>query len=117
MFVHFLDRAGQSVAGVNVYPLEHAYHTYGWQPGETIISITLLDVPASLLPGAHSFETGMYLPYDFERVPTVAADNTVNGVRILFGAVKVPRPAVELPADNVPVKTVLGAELELIGYR
>ena len=44
---------------------------------------------------------GMYLPYDFERVPTVGADKTVNGDRILFGPVKVPRPAVKLPADSV----------------
>ena len=56
MFVHLLDRAGQSVAGVNAYPLEHAYRTYEWQPGETIISSTILDIPASLLPGAYSFE-------------------------------------------------------------
>ena len=50
-------------------------------------------------------------------MPTVAAVKTVNGDRILFGPVKVPRPAVELPAAAVPVKIVLGAELELIGYR
>ena len=30
---------------------------------------------------------------------------------------KVPRPAVKLPADSVPVKIVLAKELELIGYR
>ena len=28
MFVHLLDGDGQSVAGVNAYPLEHAYRTY-----------------------------------------------------------------------------------------
>ena len=58
----------------------------------------------------------MYLLYDFERVPTVGADKTVNGDRILFGLVKVPRPAVKLPADCVPVKILLAGELELIGY-
>ncbi len=42
---------------------------------------------------------------------------TVNGDRILFGLVKVPRPAVKLPADSVPVKILLAGELELIGYR
>lgn len=117
VFVHLLDRDGKAVAGVNAYPLEHAYRTYEWQPGETIISSTELDVPDSLGPGAYSFELGMYLPYDFERVPTVGADNTVNGDRILFGPVKVPRPAVKLPADSVPVKIRLAGELELIGYR
>ena len=117
MFVHLLDGVGQSVAGVNSYPLELAYRTYEWQPGETIISSTELDVPGSLQPGAYSFELGMYLPYDFERVQTVGADKTVNGDRILFGPVKVPRPAVKLPADCVPVKILLAGELELIGYR
>ncbi len=79
MFVHLLDGDGQSVAGVNAYPLEHAYRTYEWQPGETIISSTELDVPGNLRPGTFSFELGMYLPYDFERVQTVGADKTVNG--------------------------------------
>ena len=30
---------------------------------------------------------------------------------------KVPRPAVKLPADSVPVKIMLAGKLELIGYR
>ncbi len=30
---------------------------------------------------------------------------------------KVPRPAVKLPADSVPVKILLAGELELIGNR
>ena len=117
MFVHLLDGDGQSVAGVNAYPLEHAYRTYEWQPVETIISSTELDVPGNLRPGAYSFELGMYLPYDFERVPTIGIDRTVNGDRILFGLVKVPRPVVKLPSDSVPVKILLAGELELIGYR
>ena len=53
----------------------------------------------------------------FHPCPTVAADNKVNGDRILFGPGKVPRPAVKLPADSVPVKIMLSRELELIGYR
>ena len=51
MFVHLLDGDGKSVAGVNAYPLEHAYRTYEWQPGETIISSTELDVRAACGPG------------------------------------------------------------------
>ncbi len=117
MFVHLLDHTGQAVAGVNAYPLEHAYRTYEWKPGETIITSTVLDIPASVRAGAYSFELGMYSPFDFERIPTVDAGNLVNGDRILFGPVKRPRPAVKLPADSVPVKIVLGDELELIGYR
>ena len=52
MFVHLLDHKGQAVAGVNAYPLEHAYRTYEWKPGETIITRTLLDIPASVRPGS-----------------------------------------------------------------
>ena len=71
------------------------YPQWGFQPEypQPEVVGTILDVPAGLLPGAYSFELGMYLPYDFERVPTVAADKTVNGDRILFGPGKVPRPA------------------------
>ena len=117
MFVHLLDHTGQAVAGVNAYPLEHAYRTYEWKPGETIITSTVLDIPASVRAGAYSFELGMYSPFDFERIPTVDEGSLVNGDRILFGPVKRPRPAVKLPADSVPVDIVLGDELELIGYR
>ncbi len=117
LFIHLLDDDGQSVSGVNAYPLEHAYRTYEWQPGETIISSTKLDVPASFAPAAYSFELGMFLAYDFESVPNIGADKEVNGDRILFGPVKVRRPAIKLPADSVPVKIMLAGELELIGYR
>ena len=117
MCVHLLDHTGQAVAGVNADQLEHAFCTYEWKPGETIITSTLLDFPTSVRVGAYSFELGMYSPFDFERIPTVDAGNLVNGDRILFGPVKRPRPAVKPPADSVPVEIVLGDELELIGYR
>ena len=115
-FVHLLGPTGQAVAGVNAYPLEHAYRTYGSKPGETIITSTLLDIPTSVRPGAYSFELGMYSPFDFERIPTVDAANLISGDRILFGPVKRARAAVKLPADSEPVKVALGDELELISY-
>ena len=71
MFVHLLDHTGQAVAGVNAYPLEHAYRTYEWKPGETIITSTALDIPSSVRVGAYSFELGMYSPHDSERIPTM----------------------------------------------
>ncbi len=47
----------------------------------------------------------MYLPYDFERVSTVGANKTVNADQILFGPVRVPRPAdAGVGADAEPVQ-------------
>ena len=60
------------VAGVNTYPLEHAYRTYEWKPSETIITSIVLDIPASVRAGAYSLELGMYSPFDFERIPTMS---------------------------------------------
>ena len=117
MLVHLLDHTGQAVAGVYAYTLEHAYRTYEWKPGETIITSTVLDMPANVQPGAYSFELGMYSLFDFERILTVDAANLISGDRMLFGLVKRPRPAVKPPADSVPVEIVLGNEPELIGYR
>ena len=48
---------------------------------------------------------------------TFDAGNLLNGDRILFGLVKRPRSAVELSADSVAIKIVLGDDLEPIGYR
>ena len=53
------------VAGFDISwscPLEHTCRTYEWKPGETIITRTVLDILASVLPGACSFELGMYSP-------------------------------------------------------
>ena len=117
MLVYLLDHTGQAVAGVNAYPLEHAYRTYEWKPGETIITSTVLDMPANVRPGAYSFELGMYSLFDFERILFVDAGNLINGDRILFVRVKRFRASVKLPAGSVLVEIVPSDELDLIGYR
>jgi len=62
MFVHLLGHTGQAVSGVNAYPFEHAYRTYEWKPGETIITSTVLDIPCKVRAGAYSFELG-FIPH------------------------------------------------------
>jgi len=47
---------------VNAYPFEHAYRTYEWKPGETIITSTVLDIPCKVRAGAYSFELG-FIPH------------------------------------------------------
>ena len=66
---------------------------------------------------AGGFELVMDSPFDLKRIPAVDAVNLVIGDLILCGPVKQLRPAVMLPAASVPVKIVLGDELELLGYR
>ena len=77
----------------------------------------MLDILASLWPGAFSFELVMDSPFDLQRIPAVDAVNLVIGDRILCGPVKQLRPAVKLPAASLPVKIVVGDEFELLGYR
>jgi len=55
------------------------------KPGETIITSTVLDIPASVRARAHSLELGMYSAFDFDRIPTVDAATLIFGNRILLG--------------------------------
>ena len=117
LFVHLLDREGNAIAGKDEYPLSHGYSTYEWGTDETIVTQTVIQLPADLAFGPYAIEAGFYLPYDASRV--VAVDGTGNpiGDRAYFQHLKVARPSIQMPDDAAPTQITFGDELLLIGYR
>jgi Dolichyl-phosphate-mannose-protein mannosyltransferase len=114
MFVHLLDRNGNVVSGLDEYPLSHGYRTYEWRTDETIVTQTRLPLPAELNPGRYSIETGFYLPYDLERVPTADPAGNLAGNRALLPHLKVALP----PVTSTPQHALSASfgQIELLGY-
>jgi hypothetical protein len=59
-FVHVRDAAGQTVAQKDQQPLNGAYPTGLWSPGEIIADRITFPVPAHLSPGQYDLVVGMY---------------------------------------------------------
>lgn len=59
-FVHLRDAAGQTVAQKDQPPLNGAYPTSLWDPGEIIADTITVPVPADLPAGTYQLVTGLY---------------------------------------------------------
>lgn len=59
-FVHLRNEAGQTVAQKDQPPLNGAYPTSLWDPGEIIADKLELPLPADLLPGSYTLVIGWY---------------------------------------------------------
>ncbi len=117
MFVHLLDKDGNAIAGKDEYPLSHGYRTYEWGTDETILTQTVIQLPADLPPGPYALEAGFYLPYEAKRVAAFDGAGNPIGDRAYFQNLKVARPVIQLPADASSTQITFSDELSLIGYR
>jgi hypothetical protein len=72
VFVHLLDEAGQQVAGHDSQPVGGSYPTSIWSPGEQVIDLHGLPLPAELPPGLYRLAIGMYHQPSGERLPLTA---------------------------------------------
>ena len=61
-FVHLLDAQGQKVAQSDHLPGGVYYPTSLWQPGETLLDVHRLELPAALGPAPHTLLVGFYQP-------------------------------------------------------
>lgn len=77
VFVHVLNDAGELIAQSDKQPANWTRPTTGWVPGEYIIDVHELNLPAEqTLDGLH-FQVGLYDPSTKERLP-VGAENFVS---------------------------------------
>jgi len=80
-FVHLRNRAGETVAQMDRPPLDGAYPTSLWEPGEIIADEIILPLPDELPAGGFGVVAGMY---DFEtgnRLPVPG--NAANEVGLI----------------------------------
>ncbi|HEY84126.1 MAG TPA: hypothetical protein G4N96_03300, partial [Chloroflexi bacterium] len=73
IFIHLRDEANNTLAQWDRQPLDGAYPTGQWLPGETVIDPVSLILPQNLPPGECHLALGMYDLNTLERLP-VAED-------------------------------------------
>jgi hypothetical protein len=87
-FLHLRNSENAIVAQRDSQPLNGAYPTSQWQPGETIIDPITLPLPENLPAGTYSLYTGMYQLDTLERLPVT--NDTTGENAILLGEITLP---------------------------
>ena len=95
VFVHLLGEhnpatGGPLWAGHDSQPDGGHYPTTAWQPGQTILDLHPLTIPADAPPGSYQIEAGLYLLETMARLPARdAAGNPLPGDAATLGAIEV----------------------------
>jgi hypothetical protein len=74
LYIHLLTPDGQQIAQWDGVPLQNAYPTRFWRPGESLLDYWVLRMPHDVIPGPAQLRIGFYDPLTNERLPV-----TVNG--------------------------------------
>jgi 4-amino-4-deoxy-L-arabinose transferase-like glycosyltransferase len=69
VFVHVLDQNGRCCLWqADNWPVQGAYPTGGWLPGEVVVDEYLIDLTAEAAPGRYPLEIGLYLAENGQRL-------------------------------------------------
>ncbi|MCC7359900.1 MAG: hypothetical protein IT317_10505 [Anaerolineales bacterium] len=88
VFVHLLAADGTLAAQSDGVPVDWTRPTTGWLPGEYVLDVRALPLPADLPPGDYALWAGLYDPATNERLAT---DEFPDG-RVPLGALRVAAP-------------------------
>lgn len=88
VFLHLRNAAGQTVAQHDRQPLDDAYPTSQWQPGETIIDPVEWPLPPDLSAGTYRLVAGLYRLDTLQRLPVTHDSSGENAV--ILGEVTLP---------------------------
>jgi hypothetical protein len=92
VFVHLTAADGRPVAQLDSQPLQGAYPTSFWRPGERIQDPSLLEIPPEVPAGDYDLRVGIYLLETGERLPRFGTGGQVLGDSITLGRVTVTPP-------------------------
>ena len=84
LFVHLLDAQGQVVSGWDGLDVSPA----GWEPGDRLVQLHSLALPADLPAGTYQIELGLYRPDTMQRLP-VLVDGAPVADRLLLAPVQI----------------------------
>ena len=73
-FVHVLDADGNLAAQSDSQPMNGAYPTSQWSPGDRVVYAVQLTIPADAPSGAYRLRIGLYRWPSLERLPVADAD-------------------------------------------
>ncbi len=82
IFVHLRNAAGITVAQRDSQPLDGAYPTSHWQPGNPVITPLTLPLPGDLPAGTYRLYTGLYRLDTLERLPVANDSSGENAVAV-----------------------------------
>jgi hypothetical protein len=82
LYIHLLTPDGEKIAQWDGVPLQNAYPTRFWRPGESLLDFWSLRTPADAITGPAQLRIGLYDPLTNERLPV-----TVDGVVVGDGLV------------------------------
>ncbi len=86
VFVHLVDKDGIVRGQKDNAPVNGAYPTSLWQPGEFVADTYTLPLPPDLPPGDYAIKVGMYLAETGARLPVAG-----NGDQVELGKVSIVR--------------------------
>jgi 4-amino-4-deoxy-L-arabinose transferase-like glycosyltransferase len=95
VFAHVLGEhnpatGGPLWAGHDSQPVSGHYPTAVWQPGETVLDVHPLTIPADAPPGDYQLEAGLYLLETMVRLPAADAEgNPIPSDAVLLGTIKI----------------------------
>ncbi len=91
VFVHLLGADGQVAAGHDGEPALGVRPTTGWVPGEYVVDVHDVSIPADLPPGDYIIEVGVYdagVP-GMPRLAVLGEEGQAQVDRVIFGPVQV----------------------------
>ena len=80
VFVHLLNQSGEMVAQMDQPPLQGAYPTAVWDPGEIVPDDIAVPLPQALSGGEYILEVGLYDPISGERL--CVSDCSTDAIRL-----------------------------------
>jgi hypothetical protein len=81
-FVHIRDQAGQTVAQADFQPLKGEYPTRYWRPGEVVVDVVDIPIPAGIAAGEYRVLAGLYRWDTLERLPVTGDTTGENAVEL-----------------------------------
>lgn len=87
-FLHLRTADGVTLAQRDSRPLDGAYPTSQWQPGETVIDPLTMALPADLPAGSYRLYVGLYRLDTLARLPVI--DDTSGENAVYLGEVRLP---------------------------
>jgi len=92
VFVHLLGPDGLLHGQIDGWPVSGTRATSSWAPGERIVDLYVVEVPADAPPGAYQVEIGLYLLSTGQRLPVLNADGVPVDDRLLLPGLLVRPP-------------------------
>ena len=83
LFIHLLDADGARLTGWDGAPLQGAYPTRFWRPGESLLDRWILPIPEDIPPGTATLRIGIYDPIEGGRLPVTVGGEPVGDGLVL----------------------------------